>query len=352
MKNKRILTVLLAISLLVPAFFGVSKVQASYPSFTISSVVTDESVTILTKDIPTNLNFKVLMGEYNTKAVDGIEAAQFNSGDSSSFQVTINIPAALKGRAMISIRIESLTGGYYYYNWFWNKQAGGTWPDVTPTTPPAAQTPPSSLVYPTFSIKAVEAGKTVTILARDFPKDVEFVVLMGKMWTQGKNGIPSGVITSSGTDAFEATFDIPDELVGETRIAIRLEAKTGGWFAYNWFWNKTASSQPTQEPTQQPPVVKYPSFNIKAVEKDKTVTVEGINFPANTGFVVRMGKMWTQGINGIEVATFDSGAGGSFEATFDIPAELVGLWQISIRMDATSGGWYAFNWFWNNTANK
>lgn len=359
MKNKRILTILLAVILLVPAIFGVSKAQASYPSFTISNVKTDETVTILTKDMPKNLDFKVLMGEYNTRGVGGIEAAQFNSGESGSFQVTINIPDALKGRAMISIRIESLTGGYYYYNWFWNKQDGGTWPPgATPTTPPTTQTPaptqPPVKVYPSFSIKAVVKGETVTISAKNFPKEVVFVAKMGKMWTQGINGIVSGEITSS-DNAFEATFDIPAELVNEQRIAIRLEAKTGGWYAYNWFWNNTSATQPTEEPTPaptQPPVVKYPYFNIKAVLKNETVTIEGYNYPADTEFVVRMGKMWTQGINGIEVATFNSGTGGSLEATFDIPAELAGLGRISIRMDAKTGGWHAYNWFWNNTANQ
>ena len=38
-----------------------------------------------------------------------------------------------------------------------------------------------------------------------------------------------------------ATFNIPAELAGQTQIAIRLQAKTGGWFAYNWFWNNTTA---------------------------------------------------------------------------------------------------------------
>ena len=94
---------------------------------------------------------------------------------------------------------------------------------------------------------------------------------------------------------------------------------------------------------------KYPSFTIVSVEKDKTVSVEGENFPANTEFTVLMGKMWTMGINGTEAGTFNSGEGGKLAATFNIPADLVGLSQISIRLQAKTGGWYTYNWFWNST---
>ncbi|MCK9245418.1 MAG: hypothetical protein M0P11_00485 [Anaerolineaceae bacterium] len=351
MKTKRIFAILLAIALLLPAIFSYSQVQASYPSFTISKVKMDETVTLLTRDMPKDYDFKVLLGEYNTRGVDGIEVALFDSGSGGSFEVTVDIPAALKGRAMISVRIESLTGGYYYYNWFWNDKDNGTWPGGKPPVPTQ---PPAAVVYPTFSIKAVDAGSTVTILAKDFPKNHQWVVRMGKNGTRGIGGIVAAEVTSSDTGSFEATFTIPAELASENIIAIRLDAKTGGWYAYNWFYNKSYTP-PVTEPTPAPtpsPAVKYPTFSIAAVEKEKNVTVSGINFPANTEFTVLMGKMWTQGINGITVAEFNTGTGGSITATFDIPAELTGLDRIAIRLQAKTGGWFAYNWFWNSTANK
>ncbi|NLE83282.1 MAG: hypothetical protein GX603_02060 [Chloroflexi bacterium] len=350
MKNKRLFAILLATTLLVTAFFSTSNVSAAYPSFTISSVKTDETVTIQTKDMPAGYDFKVLMGEYNTRGEDGIESALFNSASGGAFQVTVDIPAALKGRAMISIRIESTTGGYFYYNWFWNNKDNGTWPGgeaPKPTQPPVT-------TVPTISIKSVDAGNNVTIVANNFPKSREFVVRMGKNGTRGIDGIVAAEVTSSDTGSFEATFPIPAELAGENIIAIRLDAKTGGWYAFNWFYNKShtpADPEPTPEPTE-PPAVKHPSFSIKAVVKDTSVTISGINFPADTDFTVRMGKMWTQALGGIEVAQFNTGAGGNIEAVFDVPAELTGLPRIAIRVDAHTGGWYAYNWFWNSTANK
>lgn len=369
MFNKKLIPVVLALIFLVPVFFGVGQVKAGYPSFTIDEIVSDKTVTLLSKDMPKDLDFKVLLGEYNTKGVDGIEVAQFNSGEGGSLKVTVDIPEALKGRAQISVRMESLTGGYYYYNWFWNKEEGGTWPEVTPepTTPPATPTPtpeqppatPPTQAIPTFEIKAVDPAKTVTILTKDFPESVDFVVRMGKIGTKGIDGIVAAEITSSDTGSFEATFPIPAELADEAWIAIRLDSKVGGWYSYNWFVNQTLqptpeptqepTEEPTPEPTQEAPATNYPSFSIVAVEKDKTVSIEGKNFPENSDFTVLMGKMWTMGIKGIESGTFNSGEGGDIQATFEIPAELAGLDQIAIRLQGEV--FYTYNWFWNfNTA--
>jgi len=82
--------------------------------------------------------------------------------------------------------------------------------------------------------------------------------------------------------------------------------------------------------------------------KDSTVTIKAYNFPPGLDFNVRMGLMWTQGIGGELVEVFNSGAGGNFEATYNIPAALYGQQRISVRVESPSG-YYAYNWFWNNT---
>jgi len=58
--------------------------------------------------------------------------------------------------------------------------------------------------------------------------------------------------------------------------------------------------------------------------------------------------MWTAGIGGTYVITLNSGTGGAFTQTFNIPAALYGEPRISIRLEAANG-YYAYNWFWNNT---
>jgi len=61
-----------------------------------------------------------------------------------------------------------------------------------------------------------------------------------------------------------------------------------------------------------------------------------------------MGKYGTLGIGGVVIGTTNSGTGGAFSATYSIPAELKGETRIAIRLDSTTGGFYSYNWFWNN----
>ena len=342
MKKQKIVGLIVMVALLSSIFAGVSQVQAStYPTFSISEVKTDESVTILTNNMPANKNFNVLMGEIGTKGIDGIVVATLNSDKGGSFLATFPIPEQLKGRAQIAIRLEGTDNPYYAYNWFWNDAKDGTWPEDYPP----AQPPTCACNIPTFSIKSVVKGEDVTITTYNFPKNMEFTVLMGKMWTRGINGIEVATLNSGEGGSFEATFDIPAELANEERIAIRLEG-TGGYYAYNWFWNNTASTPPA-EPVDG--YSGYPYFFITAVEKDTTVSIKAYNLPEDTDFTVLMGKMWTMGINGIEVTTLNSGEGGTLEATFEIPAELAGEQRIAIRLQGEV--YYAYNWFWNNTTN-
>ena len=342
MKKQKIVGLIVIVALFGSIFAGVSQVQAStYPTFSISEVKTDESVTILTNNMPANKNFNVLMGEIGTKGIDGIVVATLNSDKGGSFLATFPIPEQLKGRAQIAIRLEGTDNPYYAYNWFWNDAKDGTWPEDYPP----AQPPTCACNIPTFSIKSVVKGEDVTITTYNFPKNVEFTVLMGKMWTRGINGIEVATLNSGEGGSFEATFDIPEELANEERIAIRLEG-TGGYYAYNWFWNNTASTPPA-EPVDG--YSGYPYFFITAVEKDTTVSIKAYNLPKDTDFTVLMGKMWTMGINGIEVTTLNSGEGGTLEATFAIPAELAGEQRIAIRLQGEV--YYAYNWFWNNTTN-
>jgi hypothetical protein len=342
MKKQKIVVLIVIVALFGSIFAGVSQVQAStYPTFSISEVKTDESVTILTNNMPANKNFNVLMGEIGTKGIDGIVVATLNSDKGGSFLATFPIPEQLKGRAQIAIRLEGTDNPYYAYNWFWNDAKNGTWPEDYPP----AQPPTCACNIPTFSIKSVVKGEDVTITTYNFPKNMEFTVLMGKMWTRGINGIEVATLNSGEGGSFEATFDIPEELANEERIAIRLEG-TGGYYAYNWFWNNTASTPPA-EPVDG--YSGYPYFFITAVEKDTTVSIKAYNLPEDTDFTVLMGKMWTMGINGIEVTTLNSGEGGTLEATFEIPAELAGEQRIAIRLQGEV--YYAYNWFWNNTTN-
>lgn len=207
-------------------------------------------------------------------------------------------------------------------------------------TPAASQ----ASAIPTFSIESVVTDSTVTIRTANFPAHRTFTVRMGEYGTYGKGGIVVDTFDSGAGGSFTRTFNIPDSLKGDERIAIRADG-TGGYYAFNWFWNKTA---PASTATPVPGYKGIPTFSITAVVKGEDVTIKTSNFPKDINFKVLMGKYGTKGVGGIEVATFNSGTGGAFSKTFDIPASLAGEQRIAIRAEGT-GGFYAYNWFWNNT---
>lgn len=344
-----VVAVLIAILLTVSAGSAFMAPRAqTIPTISIVSVEADESVTIRTANYPANQTFSVTMGPMGTRGINGTVVAQTDSGAGGTFEATYDIPDTLKGSYQIAIRLQS-AAGYYSYNWFYNNTAGPGSPTPPVTSPP--------VTIPTFSIEAVEHDSSVTIQTDDFPANRDFVVTMGPFGTRGINGTVVETINSGDGGSFEDTFAIPAGLQGSYRISIRLQATTGGYYAYNWFYNNTSTGGDDNgnggtggaEPDIGTVYQAIPTFWIESVQRDSTVTVQTNNFPPNRDFVVTMGPMFTRGINGTVVETINSGDGGSFEATFPVPAGLQGSYRISIRLQATTGGYFAYNWFYNST---
>lgn len=296
------------------------------PTFKITDVVEDTSVTIQTNNFPADIDFTVRMGPIGTRAIGGVEVGTTNSGTGGSFDATYDIPDSLKGSYQIAIRMDSPTGFYFAYNWFYNNTTG-----VTPS--------PGYTGIPTFSIVSAETDSTVTIKTNNFPPDEDFTVRMGPFGTKAIGGEVVATTNSGTGGSFEKTYDIPADLAGSYKIAIRMDSPNG-YYAFNWFYNNTAAA-PTAGYTG------IPTFKIIGVTKDTSVMIQTNNFPADQEFTVRMGPMGTKAIDGVVVGTTDSGTGGSFEATYNIPASLAGSEMIAIRMDSTSGYYYSFNWFYN-----
>lgn len=117
---------------------------------------------------------------------------------------------------------------------------------------------------------------------------------------------------------------------------------------------KTATPATTRTATPQPSVTAIPAiiptFRIVSVVAGDSVTIETRNFPAGVKIDVRMGSYGTAGVGGTLITTTDSGKGGAFQAKYTIPAGLKTLDRIAIRLESASTGYYAFNWFYNNSA--
>ncbi|MCK4976216.1 MAG: hypothetical protein KAS36_04760 [Anaerolineales bacterium] len=347
MKNVTMMFVI-AILLLCPLGSSALAAESSsdltysgYPTISIVSLVQDDTVTFKAHNLPPNDKFRVRMGEMGTRAVNGVIVDTFTTGSGGSKGITSSIPAALYGERQIAIRIESTTGsGYYAYNWFYNRTTGnggsGGTPDYTG--------------FPTFTIVSVERDVSVTIKTVNLPKSDEFRVRMGKMSTRGVNGIKVVSFDTGDGGTQEHTFGIPAELHGDYRIAIRIESKTGsGYYAYNWFYNNTTGGGGGSggQPTGYSGI---PTFSIKSVVRNKSVTIKTNNLPPNDEFKTLMNYMGTRGVNGYNAGSFGTGEGGTKTLTFDIPSALHGQYKIAIRIQSKTGsGYYAYNWFYNNT---
>jgi hypothetical protein len=233
--------------------------------------------------------------------------------------------------------------GYYAYNWFTNQTTGSSTP-----VPVSGYTG-----IPTFKIQSVTAGAKVGVLTSNFPPNQTFTVRMGKYGTLGVGGTVVGTLDSGTGGAFTAEFTIPDALKSESRLAIRMDSPLG-YYAYNWFYNSDTAASPTATPGGATPVpvsgyTGYPTFSINNVVGGATVEILTKNFPPSQTFTVRMGEYGTLGVGGTVVGTLDSGAGGAFLATFNIPDALKTRDRIAIRVDSPQG-YYAYNWFWNSSS--
>ncbi len=331
----RLVTVLILATLLVVPV-AASAYASGIPSITITSVVMDSNVTVRMDNFPANTYFVVRMGAYGTA---GQEITRFTSGEGGTFGGTWNIPSNLYGVKTLFIRMDSETGNYHVYNYFTNNPAGGT-VVVTPVNSGVSPT------IPTFTIESVVKDTSVTVKTYNFPANVVFTVRMGAFGTLGVGGEVITSFNSGEGGTMGATFNIPAGLKGSYKIAIRMDGATGGYYSYNWFVND-ASVAPT---AVAPGYTGIPTFGIQSVVTDSSVTILTNNFPAGLDFTVRMGAYGTYGLGGSVVGTFNSGTGGAFTKTFTIPDGLKGSARIAIRADSSVGGFYAYNWFYNNTA--
>lgn len=119
-----------------------------------------------------------------------------------------------------------------------------------------------------------------------------------------------------------------------------------------WITAGASYTKPTGGTGHNPqPAPVVPVIEVSGVARDQSVTIKGANFPAGYRFTVLMGDYGSMGVGGHAVTTVDSGAGGSFTATYTIPAALRGSSRIAIRLQSERGGYYSYNWFWNTTTN-
>ncbi len=253
-----VLSILLLFSL-VGVVAAASPAPVTIPTFTITNVIPDQQVTIQTQNFPPNQTFRVLMGKIGTLGVKGIEVDKTFSGSGGSFSATYSIPPDFAGQPLIAIRLQS-SEGFFSYNWFANSASTATAASSnegaavtatpTPTTIPTTTSSPSSQAtsipvtsaggLPSFQIVSVVQDTSVTIQTANLPAGMTFNVTMGAFGAAGVGGTSVGQTDSGSGGSLQATYNIPAEFRGKSRIAIRMQSAQG-FFAFNWFWNTSTT---------------------------------------------------------------------------------------------------------------
>ncbi|HAF61886.1 MAG TPA: hypothetical protein DCK95_06125 [Anaerolineaceae bacterium] len=213
-------------------------------------------------------------------------------------------------------------------------------------------TPTQAATYPTISILSVVEDESVTISTNLFPKKELYYVYMGLRGTMGINGTLVTKLYTGDGGSFKAKFYIPEELMGEEIISIRLESQDSPYYSYDWFYNATGSSgTTTYYPTSTPSTTyipnDFPTFTILKVEKGESVKIETKYFPANDMFGVYMKDGVSTAKTWYYVAGINSADGGSFEATFNIPTELQWKEKIAIKFYNLDEDYITYNLFDN-----
>ncbi len=357
---KLIIALTIIVALAIPLGASIVKANA-IPTFNIVSVVPDEQVTIQTYDFPEDMVFDVLMGEYGSMGMDGVTITTQDSGKGGTFTATYKIPAELKGKEVLSIRLENVDSGYYAYNWFDNRDYAEVIAQVGDTGTTTTEETTIELSHPFFAITEVAMDKSVTVKGNDFPKNEEFEVTFGSYSAYGLSGIKVATQKTGDKGEFIATYDIPKELAGEYMVSIYMENVDTGYYAFNYFYNAdyaspteaAAAPQPTTSSAPAPTTTVsesgysgYPFFSIPGVVKDTSIKIKAENLPVGDKFDVILANF--NGGDEVKAGTIDASK-AVVEGTFMIPVELKGVSQISVRLSSPTSGYFAYNYFFNDT---
>jgi hypothetical protein len=316
-------------------------------------------------------SYTVFVGE-NSGAFESYIAGYAAQTDGIYFQKTFDLPAALRVQGKeIKVVVQNSFNGHSGSVAFRYQDPYNT--SVTPdgfftqgdfATDGSGSGYNSSVTPFTSILNVVENGE-VTLQTYNFPPDKDFLVTMGPMGTRGIGGFVVGTQNSGAGGSFIATYPIPTQLYGSNMISIRLESTTSGHFAYDYFTNSSgysgsSGSSPGAVPgagfagtttttgwTLAPGT--YPNTSVVGVVQDTSVTIQGTNFTTNDSYTVRMGAIGSQGVGGIVVGTYNTGASSSFTTSFNVPASLQGAARIAIRFESDNTPYYAYDWFNNNT---
>ena len=220
--NKRFsLVIAMAMLLLVAA------PVAAQPDFkgmttTIVGVDRNDSVYVRLENFPSDETFYVMMNRNGTLGLGGDLSSKITTNSGGTFYAQFPIPEELANEDIINIRFENVEGSYDPpYNYFYNddtdfyQYSSKYWDGSDDTTYNHLENG-----FPTFTVTAVNAGATITVVTANFPSDVRWAVYMKDGALADENWYEVTGFTSDG-GVQTLTLSIPSDLQYKDKIAIK-----------------------------------------------------------------------------------------------------------------------------------
>ncbi len=327
MFTKKLLPVMIALALLLGAAAQPYAVQAAQakPTLEIIEVERDREVTVRGEDFPRNTRFDVYLYPLGFDPEPEDRVDRFTTGSTGVFETSFDIPRKLEGYRRLVLFMESRDGNYDIETWFFNRNTGKS--DRYTGTP-------------SFTILDVVKDREVTLRLRNLPPDDRFEVLMDEIGTQAKDGIHVGWVSTGFGGNRQVTFSIPSALRGESRIAVRIESPTSGYYYYNWFYNRTdwyGGGDADKDKGGSGGKVAL-TVSVTEVVQDQRIEVLIGGLPQKSQFRVLMMAPGSNWKDAVEVLRTSSLNGKVVRAPLAVPASLRGQERLLVRVEHISSG--------------
>ncbi|MBN2044028.1 MAG: hypothetical protein JW757_03330 [Anaerolineales bacterium] len=362
---KKILLVLIFLMMVIPTSVLAATPESvkipNGPKFWISNVVRGESVTVGFKDYPKGKTYTVIIGLPGNNLGKGYKVGYLSDGYGTNFNRTFQIPKEVRHKTHLAIYIVDYSDNSHGYDIFTNDtgfdhKTEQSFSPVYRSSDMSAGKSVGIFNGPTVWIGSAGYPKTVNVAFDDFYLPGNYTIFIGPN-VVGQPATILGYANETNGPRFTKTFDIPDELKGEDVLKVAVVNafnQHSGTMAFRYMEGYPYAS-PVGNFSANYTSDSYggtwsratPYTRVLNVIPDTEVTLQVFNFPANKEFIVTMGPLGTRGIGGYVIGTQSTGEGGSFVVTYPIPAQLRGSDYISIRLESTSSGHYAYDYFQN-----
>lgn len=189
-----------------------------------SSVKEDDYVILKGTKLFSESRYTVYMNRYDKQLYDAYVAGYITTDKSGAFTATFDIPHQLADILKIGITLKNSSGDIAG-NWFIN---------VTATS----NTGGIDAAAVKFDITSIKVDEWVKVTVSNLPANIPFDVFIGKGGTKGVDGVLVDTILEVKGGTVKATFELPAEFVGRTKLDLRIENKKLGVAVYKSLENK------------------------------------------------------------------------------------------------------------------